>query len=80
MSKINQAAAVRIVTSLINGPSLLEIFKGIEAQMETLQSPGSFVAFQFLGDESELKDGDLIPEINFSLRRYEAPSVQLDGE
>ncbi len=79
MSKINPASAERILSSEINGQTLLEIFKGIEAQMEILQAPGSFVAFQFLGEEGELKDGDLIPEINFSLRRYFAPTIQ-DGE
>lgn len=70
MSKINSHASQRIASSDLSGPALLEIFKMIEAQMGVIESQGTFVQFSFIGDPTELKEGDLIPELHLSLRPF----------
>ncbi len=69
-SRINAVAAERIMTAPAGGKYLLEIFKGMEAQMAVMQSQGQFSQLQFVSDPSELKEGDLIPELHFTLRTY----------
>lgn len=74
VSRINAIAAERI-SSAPFGSYLLEIFKGMEAQMAVMQSQGQFSQLSFVGDPSELKEGDLIPELHFSLRTYVGSEV-----
>jgi len=72
-SLINAEAAARI-SSGPGGAYLIEIFKAMEVQMNVMQSQGQFSQMQFIGnDPNELKEGDLIPELHFSLRRYSGP-------
>ena len=66
-SRINAIAAERIASAPF-GSYLLEIFKGMEAQMAVMQSQGQFSQLSFIGAPDELKEGDLIPELHFSLR------------
>ncbi len=80
MSKINKEAAERIKTSSLSGPVLLEMFEGLMAQMITLNADGNFAQFQFVGDTEELEDGDLIPELHLSLRRYHKPELEVSDE
>lgn len=79
MSKINEQAAARLASGP-GGPYLLEIFKGMEAQMAVWQSEGQFSQLQFVMDPTELKEGDLIPELHFSLRRYTGPIMSEEME
>lgn len=74
MSRINQVAAALISSSPINGPLLLEMFKALEAQMSLLKAEGQFAQFQFV-DPTELKEGDIIPEIHLSLRTHKGPLI-----
>lgn len=75
MSNISPVAANRISTSEITGTKLLEMFKALEAQMKVIGADGHFAQMQFVGDPSELNDGDVIPEIHLSLRTYHGPLV-----
>lgn len=79
MSSISPVAAVRISTSPINGLTLLEMFKALEAQMKLMNAEGQFAQFQFV-DGTELKDGDLIPEIHLSIRTYKGPLILEETE
>jgi hypothetical protein len=72
MSNINVVAATAL-SAAPGGAYLLEIFKGMEAQMEVMQSSGQFSQVQFVSDPNLMKPGDLIPELHFSLRSYDGP-------
>jgi hypothetical protein len=78
-SRINVIAAERI-SSAPAGGYLLEIFKGMEAQMVTMQSQGQFSQLSFIGSPDELKPGDLIPELHFSLREYVGEVIEEDED
>ncbi len=75
MSRINNVAAARLSSADISGPKLLEMFKALEAQMASINSEMNYAQFQFVMDPNEMKEGDLIPEIHFSLRTYHGPIV-----
>lgn len=79
-SKINKATAARIATSEITGPTLLQMFQNIEAQMEVIGAQGNFIQFSFIGDPGEVKVGDLIPELHLSLRPHVGDIIMEDGE
>lgn len=80
MSRINEHAAQRIVSSQLSGPALLEIFKMIEVQMGIIEAQGNFVQFSFVSNPEELKEGDLIPELHISLRPFVGNVVVNPGE
>lgn len=75
MSNISPVAANRISTSQINGARLLEMFKALEAQMKVANADGQFAQMQFIGDPSEVNEGDIIPELHLSLRTYHGPLI-----
>ena len=79
MKLINKYAADRIKTNELSGPVLLSMFEGLQLQMETMGAEGNFVQYQFVGDPEELQDGDLIPELHLSLRRYIKPDLESDN-
>ena len=74
MSRINAGAAALINSSTITGPLLLEMFRALEVQMNLLKAEGQFAQFQFV-DPTDLKEGDIIPEIHLSLRTHKGPLV-----
>ena len=75
MSRINQVAAARLSSGDISGPKLLEMFKALEAQMTAVNSEMNYAQFQFVTNPNEMKEGDLIPEIHFSLRTHHGPII-----
>jgi len=75
MSKINKLAAMRISSSNISGPQLLEIFRGLEENMKKTGAEMEYAQFQFVVLPSEMKQGDLIPELHFVLRPYMPPLI-----
>ncbi len=79
-SRINTFAAERLADAP-GGGYLLEMFKAMEAQMAVMQSQGQFSQLSFVSDTSELKEGDLIPELHFSLRVYTSEVLEvLEGD
>ena len=79
-SCINKAAAERL-SAAPGGGYLLEMFKAMEAQMAVMQSQGQFSQLSFVSDPSELKEGDLIPELHFSLHVYTSEELEvLEGD
>lgn len=79
MTRINQIIADRIKGGAITGPALLQMFELLEAQMETVGAQGNFTQFQFVRDITELKEGDLIPEIHLSLRPFSSEEIDFAG-
>jgi len=75
MSKINETAATKIKTSALSGSALLQMFQLLESQMETLGAEGQFTQFSFVSDISDMKEGDLIPELHLSLRPFSTEQI-----
>ena len=75
-SRINAVAAERLAAAP-GGGYLLEMFKGMEAQMAVMRSQGQFSQLSFVSDPNDLKAGDLIPELHFSLRVYTGEAIEI---
>ena len=71
--RINPIAAARLSGSQITGPKLLAIFQALADQMDAIGAEGNFSQMQFITDPTELTEGDLVPEIHLSIRRYTGP-------
>ena len=67
MSNINRDAAANLRDSTITGPAILQMFENLQTQMEVSGAQGVFTQMSFC---DEAQNGDLIPEISFSLRAY----------
>ena len=73
MAEISKIAKERM-TEAAGGELLLQVFEVMAAQLALMESTGQFTQFQFV-EASELKEGDLIPEVHLSLRKFEGHHV-----
>ena len=73
MAEISNVAKERMKEAA-GGEMLLQVFEAMSVQMALMESTGQFTQFQFV-DALELVEGDLIPEVHLSLRRFEGHAM-----
>lgn len=63
----------RIATSDLSAQRIAQLFSDLALSMQQMNIPGAGVNLEYVAPEDVLQDGDLIPIVTFSLRRFKSP-------